>query len=129
MMEQQQEEDTGKLVVMNEDLTMGREHPHCFHGPTVLFYKSFQAPMDGFYACSAYRDRKLCDYYKLARYFTHSTLAKEPSLIYAQEILAKRNHVSSECLRFSPSSCCCCFSISNNGQHYYIVVEHGHGQK
>lgn len=38
------------------------QHPSCSHGPTVLFYRQSETPNDGFYACSAHRNPKLCDF-------------------------------------------------------------------
>ncbi|KAL2720105.1 rRNA N6-adenosine-methyltransferase ZCCHC4 isoform X1 [Vespula squamosa] len=39
------------------------EHPHCAHGPTVLFGKYIDGTLERFYVCSACRDRKLCRFY------------------------------------------------------------------
>ncbi|XP_032590921.1 rRNA N6-adenosine-methyltransferase ZCCHC4 [Drosophila grimshawi] len=38
-------------------------HPRCPHGPTVLFYRQSQKPNDGYYACSAHRNSKLCNFH------------------------------------------------------------------
>lgn len=48
------------LLQVEEDDT--DQHPCCLHGPTVLFYRQSQKPCDGFYACSAYRNPKLCSF-------------------------------------------------------------------
>ncbi|XP_046837606.1 rRNA N6-adenosine-methyltransferase ZCCHC4 isoform X1 [Vespa crabro] len=39
------------------------KHPHCAHGPTVLFGKYIDGTLERFYVCSACRDRKLCRFY------------------------------------------------------------------
>ncbi|KAK0164843.1 hypothetical protein PV328_003415 [Microctonus aethiopoides] len=39
------------------------EHPKCPHGPTLLFGKRIDDELKQFYACSACRDRKLCNFY------------------------------------------------------------------
>jgi len=39
------------------------EKPKCQHGPTVLFEKVTKGVTKQFYACSAYRDRKFCDFF------------------------------------------------------------------
>lgn len=38
-------------------------HPRCPHGPTLLFGKYIDGSLEKFYACSACRDRKLCNFY------------------------------------------------------------------
>ncbi|XP_017867604.1 PREDICTED: zinc finger CCHC domain-containing protein 4 [Drosophila arizonae] len=48
------------LLQVEEDDT--DQHPCCPHGPTVLFYRQSQQPSYGFYACSAYRNPKLCSF-------------------------------------------------------------------
>lgn len=37
----------------------GETFPRCSHGPTILFWKKCKE-LDGYYACSAYRDLKDC---------------------------------------------------------------------
>lgn len=39
------------------------EHPHCPHGPSILFSRVSNGNRHNFYACSASRDRKLCPFY------------------------------------------------------------------
>ncbi|KAI4495714.1 hypothetical protein M0802_008337 [Mischocyttarus mexicanus] len=39
------------------------KHPHCAHGPTVLFGKYIDDTLEQFYVCSACRDRKECRFY------------------------------------------------------------------
>ena len=39
------------------------EKPKCPHGPTVLFEKVTKGVAKQFFACSAYRDRKFCDFF------------------------------------------------------------------
>lgn len=48
-----------KLQVIIEDLTNNRR---CFHGPTLKFVKtnSNEYKIEEFYACSAFRDKKVC---------------------------------------------------------------------
>lgn len=50
------------LKVEDDDATESVWHPRCLHGPTVLFYRESQTSSDGFYACSAYRNPKLCNF-------------------------------------------------------------------
>lgn len=40
-------------------------HPHCAHGPSLMFIRNGQK----FFACSAYRDRKFCKFYMLEKDF------------------------------------------------------------
>ncbi|XP_034111517.1 rRNA N6-adenosine-methyltransferase ZCCHC4 [Drosophila albomicans] len=53
-----------KLLVEAEedDASSAEQHPSCPHGPTVLFYRQSQTTADGFFACSAHRNPKLCDF-------------------------------------------------------------------
>ncbi|XP_053560057.1 rRNA N6-adenosine-methyltransferase ZCCHC4 [Bombina bombina] len=68
-------EETRKHVVSNESfegiqvLLSPESHataPHCPHGPTLLFVKASQGRQQGrrFYACSACRDRKDCNFFQ-----------------------------------------------------------------
>lgn len=50
------------LQVEDEDAAKCDRHPRCPHGPTVLFYRESQTPSEGFYACSAYRNPKHCNF-------------------------------------------------------------------
>ncbi|KAM8713121.1 hypothetical protein ACLKA7_013437 [Drosophila subpalustris] len=50
------------LQVEDYDADAADQHPSCRHGPTVLFYRQSETPNDGFYACSAYRNPKLCNF-------------------------------------------------------------------
>ncbi|XP_018428765.1 PREDICTED: zinc finger CCHC domain-containing protein 4 [Nanorana parkeri] len=66
------EEDTesrvseGFQVLLNDQSPDGS--PHCPHGPTLLFVKTAKGKEDGrrFYACSACRDRKDCQFFQWA---------------------------------------------------------------
>ena len=49
-------ENSGSLVVVLDDEA---EAPFCDHGPTVLFRRESKDASKLFYACSAYRDRKV----------------------------------------------------------------------
>lgn len=52
-----------KLLLDSEIST----HPRCKHGPTILFSRDvggMQGSVKKFYACSAYRNRKDCDFYQ-----------------------------------------------------------------
>jgi len=51
------------LEVEDNDADPEEQHPRCEHGPTVLFYRQSQLPEQGFYACSAHRDSKLCNFH------------------------------------------------------------------
>ncbi|XP_037716934.1 rRNA N6-adenosine-methyltransferase ZCCHC4 [Drosophila subpulchrella] len=51
------------LEVEEDDADPEEQHPRCEHGPTVLFYRQSQHPEQGFYACSAHRDSKLCNFH------------------------------------------------------------------
>lgn len=50
------------LQVEDEEASECDRHPRCAHGPTVLFYRESQMPSEGFYACSAYRNPKHCNF-------------------------------------------------------------------
>ncbi|XP_033247242.1 rRNA N6-adenosine-methyltransferase ZCCHC4 [Drosophila miranda] len=50
------------------------QHPSCQHGPTVLFYRQSQRPEQGYYACSAHRDSKLCNFHMAADKWERSRL-------------------------------------------------------
>ncbi|KAH8254707.1 hypothetical protein KR032_011779 [Drosophila birchii] len=54
-----------KLLIQAEedDAEAGEQHPRCEHGPTVLFHRQSQLPGQGYYACSAHRDSKLCSFH------------------------------------------------------------------
>ncbi|KRF79744.1 rRNA N6-adenosine-methyltransferase ZCCHC4 isoform X1 [Drosophila virilis] len=51
------------LQVEEDGADAADQHPCCPHGPTVLFYRQSETPGDGFYACSAHRNPKLCDFH------------------------------------------------------------------
>lgn len=51
------------LQVEEDGADAADQHPCCPHGPTVLFYQQSETPRDGFYACSAHRNPKLCDFH------------------------------------------------------------------
>ncbi|XP_067012061.2 rRNA N6-adenosine-methyltransferase ZCCHC4 [Anabrus simplex] len=51
------------LDVIMDDLD---SHPHCPHGPTLLFRRVRQGKERRFYACAACRDRKLCSFFHWA---------------------------------------------------------------
>ncbi|KAK9883556.1 hypothetical protein WA026_001734 [Henosepilachna vigintioctopunctata] len=46
--------------VIIEDLST---HPHCIHGPTLLFSREVNGENRYYYACSACRDRKKCSFF------------------------------------------------------------------
>ncbi|XP_034940020.1 rRNA N6-adenosine-methyltransferase ZCCHC4 [Chelonus insularis] len=47
--------------ILNSNIS---EHPKCAHGPTLLFQRTYNDnKIKYFYACSACRDRKLCNFY------------------------------------------------------------------
>lgn len=50
------------IKVIVEDLAT---HPHCPHGPTLLFQRTHDGSnrVDEFFACSACRNRKECSFY------------------------------------------------------------------
>ncbi|XP_072156755.1 rRNA N(6)-adenosine-methyltransferase ZCCHC4 [Bemisia tabaci] len=93
--------------------------PECPHGPTLLFSRGVEARR--FYACSAYRDRKYCDFFlweddkitegkKLAWSIARDKL--RPKLKYN-----KLNTVLGEVKKASPSrrgycNTCCCLFVS-----------------
>ncbi|XP_070541295.1 rRNA N(6)-adenosine-methyltransferase ZCCHC4-like [Ptychodera flava] len=54
----------GVDVVLDEDIM--KNAPHCPHGPTLLFERYFQGGKSGrkFFACSACRDRKDCNFFQ-----------------------------------------------------------------
>lgn len=51
------------LEMEEDDAAPEDQHPRCEHGPTVLFHRQSQLPDQGYYACSAHRDSKLCNYH------------------------------------------------------------------
>lgn len=51
---------TEKLLVKCEESP--GTHPHCPHGPMLYFYKT-SSLQDGFFACSAFRDKNSCGYH------------------------------------------------------------------
>lgn len=48
------------IEVIIEDL---KTHPHCAHGPTVLFSRAVNNVRRRYFACSACRDRKDCSFF------------------------------------------------------------------
>ncbi|CAH0564076.1 unnamed protein product [Brassicogethes aeneus] len=48
------------VEVITEDLS---DHPQCPHGPTILFSKLHNGEKRNFFACSACRDRKHCNFF------------------------------------------------------------------
>jgi hypothetical protein len=53
-------------LVLDSDIST---HPRCRHGPTLLFSRTMggmQGQVKKFYSCSAYRNRKDCDFYQEA---------------------------------------------------------------
>lgn len=50
----------GNVDVIIEDL---KDHPRCVHGPTILFSREVKCVLRNFFACSAYRDRKHCNFF------------------------------------------------------------------
>lgn len=55
--EKTSELSSGISVILNDNT----ESPHCPHGPTVLFQR--HGSNRAFYACSAFRDRKECQFF------------------------------------------------------------------
>ncbi|KAH8305953.1 hypothetical protein KR018_006613 [Drosophila ironensis] len=51
------------LELEEDDAEPAEQHPRCPHGPTILFHRQSQLPGEGFYACSAHRDSKLCNFH------------------------------------------------------------------
>ncbi|XP_037810780.1 rRNA N6-adenosine-methyltransferase ZCCHC4 [Lucilia sericata] len=81
------ETNAGKLLIKCEDEEEGEPHPHCAHGPTLLFYYEDKSPREGYYACSAYRDKKLCSFNLPAKELT----TKHLSRVYDVSTLQFRN--------------------------------------
>ncbi|KAJ8932230.1 hypothetical protein NQ314_014823 [Rhamnusium bicolor] len=50
----------GSVEVITENL---ESHPHCPHGPTILFSREVKGKKRNFFACSACRDRKHCNFF------------------------------------------------------------------
>lgn len=48
------------INVITEDL---EDHPHCAHGPTLLFSRLVSGQPRNFFACSACRDHKDCTFF------------------------------------------------------------------
>ncbi|XP_068147052.1 rRNA N6-adenosine-methyltransferase ZCCHC4 [Drosophila tropicalis] len=70
-----------KLLIQLEedDAEASEQHPCCLHGPTILFYRQSQKPQDGFYACSAHRDAKLCKFQMPAAKWKGESIKRELS--------------------------------------------------
>lgn len=50
----------GNIEVIIEDL---KDHPRCAHGPTILFSREVKGVRRNFFACSACRERKHCNFF------------------------------------------------------------------
>ncbi|XP_023024649.1 rRNA N(6)-adenosine-methyltransferase ZCCHC4 [Leptinotarsa decemlineata] len=50
----------GNVEIVVEDL---KTHPCCPHGPTILFSRHVKKSAEKFFACSACRDRKFCNFF------------------------------------------------------------------
>ncbi|KAH8401910.1 hypothetical protein KR009_008661 [Drosophila setifemur] len=67
------------LQMEDDDAEASEQHPRCLHGPTVLFYRQSQLPGQGYYACSAHRDSKLCNFHLPADQWTGHSSRIEPT--------------------------------------------------
>ncbi|XP_030758764.1 rRNA N6-adenosine-methyltransferase ZCCHC4 [Sitophilus oryzae] len=54
------DDNNHNIEVLNSDL---KSNPKCCHGPTLLFSRRTKDSTRKFYACSACRDRKLCNFF------------------------------------------------------------------
>lgn len=72
-----------------------QKNPHCCHGPTILFTKHSgnSQKISQFYACSAYRDSKLCSSFQNNKFIKTNNTHDEP-LISALSFQTRRNFVS-----------------------------------
>lgn len=82
-----------KLLVKCQDMDDERVYPQCVHGPAVLFYRKHKTPQEGFFACSAYRDRNLCDFYKPVNSSSQQNDNINCAELYAKNVLKIRNEV------------------------------------
>uniref|UniRef100_A0A034VWI4 Zinc finger CCHC domain-containing protein 4 n=1 Tax=Bactrocera dorsalis TaxID=27457 RepID=A0A034VWI4_BACDO len=76
-------ENANKLQIVYPDEEHGVRHPHCPHGPTLLFQTCDQLadkPAFAYYACAAHRDRRLCSFQLSAEQLTPQKLAKRYDL-------------------------------------------------
>lgn len=82
-----------KLQVLCEDMDEDREYPHCVHGPTILIYKRSKGPNEGYFVCSAYRDRNLCNFFKPAKSVNRENNNRITAIKYANTVIESRNNV------------------------------------
>jgi hypothetical protein len=66
------------VTVVIKDL---ENHPHCQHGPTLLF----SSDDTQFYSCAAFRDKKDCNFYKLAINWTDNSIPNKGTLTLINE--------------------------------------------
>ncbi|XP_053964926.1 rRNA N6-adenosine-methyltransferase ZCCHC4 [Anastrepha ludens] len=72
-----------KLQIIYPDAQNDQPHPHCPHGPTLLFQTPAQAvgnQIAAYYACAAHRDKRLCNYHLPVEQVTPQKLAKRYEL-------------------------------------------------
>uniref|UniRef100_W8C4Y5 Zinc finger CCHC domain-containing protein 4 n=1 Tax=Ceratitis capitata TaxID=7213 RepID=W8C4Y5_CERCA len=97
-------ENSNKLQIIYPDDENNSPHPHCPHGPTLLFQTPNNVNNEttgSYYACAAHRDKRLCNFHLSAEDLTPQKVAKRYELeqftnVYKeqrQKFLAKKNTV------------------------------------
>lgn len=76
------------IQVILEDLST---HPICAHGPTLLFRRKIDknGTTRDFFACSAYRDRKGCPFFKWADEYK---MTNDKNSLREEQLLSELNH-------------------------------------
>lgn len=76
-------ENANKLQIVYPDEENDAPHPHCPHGPTLLFQTSNQLAdkqTSAYYACAAHRDKRLCSFQLPVQQLTPQKLARRYEL-------------------------------------------------
>ncbi|XP_018563680.1 zinc finger CCHC domain-containing protein 4 [Anoplophora glabripennis] len=72
----------GNIEIIVKDL---KDHPQCIHGPTILFSREVKGVRRNFFACSACRERKHCNFFLWEDERNKLTLSKKQ--IWEQETM------------------------------------------
>jgi len=100
--------NAGNIDVVSSDIS---QHPHCSHGPTLLFerYDKSQGGSRQFYACSAFRDRKACSFFQWADQdpVLKSDVTKEETE-KSHKFMRKRYHKFRKLCKEDRAVCCTC---------------------
>jgi len=110
--------NTGNIdLIQSRDLS---RHPFCTHGPTLLFkrYDTGKGESRSFYACSAFRNKKDCDFFRWAdeKYKEGRDNVKRDTLI-THHLQRKRYHKFKKLPRCGRHVCCSCGLLMLPGDH------------